>query len=137
MKYFTRYTPPPSPSFRTVGKSRTRQEFKPECDINCILAKMGAGLLAPCAAPEPVYSDLDAVPHTYEECMAVIIDANARFASLPARVRDRFGNSPQAFLEFLGNKDNREEAIKLGLIEKLAPTPAPTPAPDSKSEPNS
>ena len=118
MKFATRYTPPPSPSFQTVGKSRTRQEFKSECDINCILAKMGAGLLAPCVSPEPVYSDLDAVPRSYEECLKVIMDAQDEFAALPSKVRDYFGNDPAKMLDFLGKPENRDEAIRLGLIAK-------------------
>lgn len=116
MHFATRYRPPASPSVVTVGKSATRQEFKAECDVNTILARMGAGLVAPLAAPEPVYADLDAVPSSYEECLRLVQDADARFAALPARLRDRFGNKPDSLLSFLSDSNNREEAIKLGLI---------------------
>lgn len=125
MKFHTRYNPPPSPSFRTVGKSRTRQEFAKECDINCILAKMGAGLLAPCRAPEPVYTDLDSIPSTFEESFALINDASERFASLPSRVRAEFDNDPGKLLAFLNDKGNLEKAIDLGLVPKPAAPAAP------------
>ena len=39
---------------------------------------------------------------------------------LPAKVRARFDNDPQMFLEFVASEDNRQEAVELGLI-KLAP----------------
>lgn len=117
MKFATRYSPPQSPTVSTVGKSATRQEFRHECDINVILAKMGAGLIAPMVAPEPVYADLDGVPTTYEECLRLVMDADARFAALPARLRDRFGNKPDEMLKFLADTSNRDEAVSLGLID--------------------
>lgn len=133
MKFYTRYSPPKSPSSDTVGKSRTRQEFAAECDINNIVSRVGAGVLGPLHAPEPVYVDLDSVPQTYEESFALIQDAQARFGALPSRVRDYFHNRPENLLAFLSDESNRDKAIDLGLI----PAPAVVePAPAVKETPN-
>lgn len=125
MKFFTRYSPPKSlPSF-VGGRSMTRQEFAPDCDINRIIARVGLGTLAPLHSPEPVYTDLDAVPQDYEAAFAMIEDARSRFLALPSKVREFFRNDPGAMLSFLGDKSNREKAIELGLI-----VPPKVPSPD-------
>lgn len=117
MKFNTRYCPPASPKTSFTGKSMTRQEFAAECDINNIVARVGAGVLSPLRAPSPVYFDLDEVPQTYEESFALIEDAQERFESLPSRVRAYFDNDPAVMLAFLGDRSNRDKAIELGLIE--------------------
>lgn len=47
---------------------------------------------------------------------------------LPAKVRSRFENDPQKFLEFCSDPKNRDEAVSLGLIMS-APASAPDPDP--------
>lgn len=46
-----------------------------------------------------------------------IADKEALFGGLPARVRARFGGDPYQLLRFIENPANRDEAIKLGLID--------------------
>jgi len=37
---------------------------------------------------------------------------------LPADLRARFDNDPAQLIQFLENSDNKDEAIKLGLVNK-------------------
>ena len=43
------------------------------------------------------------------------------FEKLDVNVRKRFENNPQKLLDFLKDDDNRDEAIKLGLVERKDP----------------
>lgn len=132
MNFFTRYKPPLSPVLRPVGKSRTRQEFSAECDINYIVARVGAGVV-PLVPPEEGYVDLSQCPSDYQECLDKIHAADASFASLPSKIRDRFSNSPSRLLEFLLDEGNRAEAERLGLVKAREPV-SPSPSGDKPTE---
>lgn len=127
MVFFTYFSPPTSPVKECVGKSLARQEAKDECDINLIVARIGAGVAPALVPPEPCYADISEVPTSYDAAVAMIADASDRFLALPSRVRERFDNDPGNLLRFLGDEGNRDEAIKLGLISAPAPDPAPAP----------
>ena len=129
MEFFTKYNPPPSPVSKVSGVSRTKQEFKRECDINVLVARAVAGdLEIPPISPAVI--DATILPNSYEDAMDIVFMAQKAFSSLPSAVRDRFGNDPGALLAFLGDAANRDEAVKLGLIRpESAPAPAPAPAP--------
>lgn len=123
MDFHTRFSPPPRVVRRFVQPSRTRQEYARECDINYILARVGAGQIE-LVPPEATYADITDVPTQYEEIAGILLDADQRFAALPAKLRDRFGNDPVALIQFLGDARNRDEAVRLGLI---APGDSTTP----------
>lgn len=96
----------------------TEQEHKDECDINNILRKyQTTGLIEHVARYNGDYTDCIGVGD-YLEAQTRIIEANEMFAGLPATVRDRFSNDTSKFLEFVQNDANRDEMIKLGLIEQ-------------------
>lgn len=130
-EYPTRYSPPPSPVRDVGGKSLTRQEFKDECDINNIVARAGAGLVSLSVPAAPLFTDVSEVPSDYQECLEHLFNADEQFASLPAKVRERFENNPANLFDFLGNPENRDEAIKLGLIAAPA---EPTAAVEKQSQ---
>ena len=62
--------------------------------------------------------------------MNVVRAADENFMRLDARVRSRFNNSPQKFLEFFADPENREEAVRLGLV-----LPSPPGQQDSQATP--
>lgn len=100
--------------------SRTRQEFKDECDINFILRNyQRTGALNHFAKFGPQYGDFSSID--FHESMNVVASANTMFAELPSKVRRRFGNDPGAFLEFVQDPGNSEEMRKLGLMESPEP----------------
>lgn len=132
MTFYTKYNPPPSLPTDVGGNSRTRQEFAAECDINRIVARIGAGLAAPAVCPSPVFQDISTVPDNLQDALELVRSSNELFASLPSKVRDRFANDPSQLFAFVANASNRDEAVKLGLIPTPVTTPAPMP--DSKTE---
>lgn len=101
--------------------SRTKQEFRAECDINTIMSKYVDKGIAPVSVGVGKYGDFSGASD-FLDAQLTIKAAEEQFAALPAKVRDRFKNEPMAFLEFVSNKDNYNEARELGLlIEESAP----------------
>lgn len=97
-------------------KYTTEQNHKDECDINHIIAKYDkTGLLTHVTEMETRFGDVTGFE--YREMVDTVINANRMFDELPAKVKKRFGNDTAAFLEFFDDPDNRDEAIKLGLID--------------------
>lgn len=116
-RYEMHKRPHPGESF-DITEDATHQEFKDECDINRIMKKYNG--VVPGAVAPPSFVDVSNVG----DFLAVNIkmkEVEEDFMSLPATVRERFKNSPIALLEFVSDKANRDEAIKLGLVN--APPP--------------
>lgn len=126
MKFFTRYNPPPSPSITIKEPSLTVQAFKGECDINKILAKFRetGSLVDPLHPPtrRPMFGDFTELPD-YQGMLDQLMQADEAFMSLPAKVRDRFGNDPAKVIEFLNDEKNFDEAVKLGLCSPRSEVP--------------
>lgn len=121
----------------TTPPSMTKQEFKKECDINNILKQYSrTGMLnhVSARAAQGMYTDLpDALD--FQESLHLVRDAEARFMSLPAKLRDRFGNDPVAFLAFCADPRNLDEMRELGLARPAAEATEPAPAPAPTPEP--
>lgn len=102
-----------------------QQQFRDEADINTIMERFGrtGELIAPVRMPQ--YGDFTGVSD-YHTAMNAVIEAQTSFDALPAKVRARFDNDPGRFVEFCLDDNNRDEAVKLGLVApKVEPaTPA-------------
>lgn len=109
-------------------KSLTQQSFAEECDINTIVKRFGLDGTLPVGVRMPTYGDFSGVDD-YKSALLAIMAARDSFAQMPARVRLRFENDPQKFVEFCSDPANKEEAIKLGLVEAPAAAPAAPAAP--------
>jgi len=129
----------------SVEPSMTKQSFRDECDINTIMSRYErTGVMPESRGDAPQFGDYIS-EYSFQESMNAVIYAQQQFADLPARVRDRFGNDPANMLRFLEDDKNREEAIKLGLVQPppVDPppqrvevvNPAPPPDPDSAPKP--
>lgn len=107
--------------FETTGKSRVQQHFKRECDVNHILARYKNAMRREYLADYKGYVQGQfgdaSIACDYREACERVQQAEDAFASLPAAVRSRFNNDPAGLLDFIGNEANKEEAIKLGLID--------------------
>lgn len=106
---------------------RTQQQFKDECDINVIvrrhLANGDPGRFV--KAQVGTYGDFYEAPD-FQMAQDILVESRAQFEALPARIRDRFRNEPAELLAFVMDKDNLEEARKLGLLkDEVAPAAAP------------
>lgn len=113
--------------------TRTQQHFAEKCNINSIMAKYKkTGLLPVVTGKTPQFGDFSQV-HDYQTALHKINEAQEAFDSLPAEIRKRFDNEPAKFIEFVEDSQNKDEAIKLGLIAQPEPViakvgdPAPLP----------
>lgn len=93
-----------------------QQQHKNAVDANAIMARFEKTGLVPPIRSGGVYADVSEVGDYHASCEQVA-RAEEAFMTLPAEVRDHFDNDPGRMLEFVGNSANRDEAIKLGLIE--------------------
>lgn len=102
--------------FATVGESLTHQAAKDECDVNKIMEKyLRNGIIDHRNTYEGQYGDFTDAPETYQESLQAVMDAETMFNTLPAKIRDRFAHDPQQFIEFVGDPNNAEEMIEMGL----------------------
>lgn len=94
----------------------TEQQHKDKVDVNNIVKKYQAGGPWPVSGKQGVYADLTSITD-YQDMLESVRFAQNAFESLPAQIRDRFQNDPENMLAFLQNPANKEEAIKLGLVQ--------------------
>lgn len=106
-----------------TGESLTVQSQAADADINVIVKRMGLLGIMPDPIDPTFYADASNLPDL-RAVLEYSRDAQAKFLALPPEVRNRFHNDPAELWEFVLDKNNREEAIRIGLIEKPAPAPA-------------
>lgn len=97
-----------------LDPSKAVQDQKEEADINNIVRQFGVTGVLPQGIRTPTYDDFTGVSD-YREAVEVVREAEKNFMAMPAEIRDRFQNDPQAFLEFCGDSANLPEMRKLGL----------------------
>lgn len=106
-----------------VGESLTIQSDAIDSDINVIVARFkgGEGIMPP-PLDQADYYDTTGLPDL-REIMDIQRDALAHFNALPARIRNRFRNSPAELWDFVQDPENIDEAIALGILTKRDPEP--------------
>jgi len=112
---------------RSNKPSMTQQHHKNDADINTIVERALRSGVLPQSGKQPVYGFMPS--ETYHELIMLVDAQTQKFRSFPAKIRNRFNNDPRSFLAFLENKENRAEAIELGLIPRPEPED-PKPAPE-------
>jgi phage internal scaffolding protein len=115
--------------------SLTQQQFKEESDINTIVDRFMKSGVLPTPVNMPQYVDFEGI-FDFQTAMNAVRVADENFMRMDAKVRARFNNSPQEFLEFFANPENIPEAIRLGLAipPAVAETQVSAAEPTSKSE---
>lgn len=113
-------------SFPTKG--RTHQSFKDECDINLIVARARNSVSIPINARVPRFLDCASIPD-YRSALDTVRSAEQMFEGLSSEIRERFSNDPARLLDFLSDEKNRDEAVRLGLLN-----PKPEPAVQSATD---
>lgn len=103
------------PSTGELDVGRTQQEFAEETDINEIVRRFGLTGQLPDSPRLPQYGDFTDVTD-FSSAMLAVRKAEEGFMELPAELRARFANDPQRLMEFLADEANRDEAVKLGLV---------------------
>lgn len=107
-------------------ESLAKQSFSEECDINTIVKRFGLTGQLPQGVRMPTYEDFTEV-YDFQSAMNAIVQARESFDAMPANVRARFHNDAAEFVEFCNNEENREEAIRLGLVPPKAEPVVPAP----------
>lgn len=105
-------------------ETKTKQEFKDDVDINNIVEKFGITGEMPESFTFPDEQDFTETTD-YQSAMNVLVQARESFMELPAKVRARFDNDPQQFMEFFHDPANQDEAVRLGLATKKPEPKAP------------
>lgn len=114
----------------------TKQAFKGEADINTIMARyQSTGEMPALNEVAPQYLDASE-GFDFQSMQDKVLEARALFQQLPSRLRNRFGNEPQLFLEYVRDPGNLAEMRELGLVRDLSiyRTPAGEAAPSDESE---
>ena len=113
--------------------SLAQQNFKDESDINYIVRQFGLTGELPGQTISPQYGDFTGVLD-YHSAVNAVLAAQDEFMDLPAQMRSRFDNDPAKLIDFLQNEENREEAIKLGLVAAMPISePSETPIAEPKA----
>lgn len=97
--------------------SLTQQSFAEECDINEIVRRFGLTGEMPQSFAMPMAGDFTGISD-FHSAVNMVVQAQEEFETLPAELRKRFANDPGELIAFLGDERNREEAVKLGLVNK-------------------
>ncbi len=98
---------------------RTKQSFKDETNVNAIIQKhTRMGTLSHLEQWGGNYGDWG--DFNFQDAQNQIARANSMFEQLPSGVRNQFSNSPEKFLEYVNDPDNKDELHKR-LPELAAP----------------
>lgn len=101
------------PHYHSTQPSRTRQEFKDECDINRIMANYQiTGAINHFSKYSSSYGDFSACD--FQEAQNLVIRARKMFDELPNNVKAHV-STPEGFLAFVQNPANAEKMAELGL----------------------
>ena len=110
---------------------RTKQEFKDECDMNNIVARINKSGFVPLEAQDSlrnaVFGDATQMPSSFEQVCEIAERGDIAFMSLPALIRERFGDLSNV-LKWIEDPANLKEAQDLGLLAKSAPVVPAAPA---------
>lgn len=108
-----------------------QQQFAEECDINTIVKRFGLTGQLPTNFNPPVSGDFTGI-NDFHSAMNQVRSAQEEFMKLDGQLRYRFNNDPQRLMEFLEDSNNRDEALKLGLIQKPPEVPRSEPPAEPK-----
>ncbi|QCS36216.1 minor capsid protein [Capybara microvirus Cap1_SP_163] len=114
MSFYTQYVRPPVVVSPSGGVSMTEQQFKNDCDINNIIQRFQQGQMPCRVRSDGSYGDFSNLGD-FATNLSMVEEAKSRFQALPSALRDRFGNSPQTFFNWVLDPSNKDECIRLGL----------------------
>lgn len=97
------------------GLSRVEKGHKKECDINLLVKRYNKTGLMQQRLENGLFGNFIDV-EDYQSNLERMRDARNDFMTLPAAVRKRFKNDPGEIIDFVSDDNNKDEAIKLGLL---------------------
>lgn len=100
--------------------SRTKQSDMEAVDLNVQLAKFRkTGVMGNLRSDEPLAGDFSDIENIID-VQNRLIDLQEQFDALPAKLRSQFDHDPMQLIEWLQDENNREEAVRYGLIVETA-----------------
>lgn len=115
--------------------SLTKQSFVNECDINTIVRRFNVTGELPQGIRMPSYGDFSQV-NDFQTAMNAIAQAREAFDAMPADIRTQFRNDPAEFVDFCSKEENREAAVRMGLVPPKLETVDKTIKPDAENAPD-
>lgn len=107
--------------------SMTEQNHRTECDINVLLGRYKRTGQLPANTRIGQFMDVSAMD--FQTAMEIAALGRQAFEELPSTVRNKFGNDPRAFLEFVHDERNAPALVEMGLaVAPLARPEAPSEA---------
>lgn len=103
--------------------SLTQQHFAHDADLNVIVKRYGItdGSI-PVAPLDPrFFGDFTNAPEDLRQVLDISRQAKDMFMALPAEIRTQFQNDPALLHDWVTNPANRDEAIKMKLVEPDPP----------------
>ena len=116
------------------GRSKTKQSFAKEANINNIMAQYVKTGVLPQGQRKPMFGDFSS-GEELQSIMDRVVSAELQFSSLPSDLRNRFNNSAVSLLDYLADPQNEAEAIELGLLPGEDIEPPAEPAAEIPAEP--
>ena len=101
------------------SESKVQQHYKDKVDVNNIMKRYEKAGLTMADLPKVaagIYGDFSSAGD-YMQAALKVAQAKSSFEALPADIRARFGNDPAALIDFLSKPENKDEAIRLGLVQ--------------------
>lgn len=109
--------------------SMTQQHHAKNTNINAILRRFERTGVLPMRTAQPLQGPVPDV-ESFHDAMNTVIKGRQAFDQLPSKIREEFGNSPEAFLHAFGDETQHERLRELKLMAPLPPPPPPeTPPP--------
>lgn len=85
-------------AINTGTETLVQQHLAVDADINTIVRRFGLTREMPAGIAGGVFGDFSGI-HDYEDALAAVERAERGFMSLPADVRERFGNDPAQLIQ--------------------------------------
>jgi phage internal scaffolding protein len=95
-----------------------QQNFADECDINTIVNNFMRTGVMPDEVSRPQFGDFSGAISDYQSALNLVLAGEEAFSELPAPLRARFHNDPVEYVSFFEDPNNRDEAVRLGLVSQ-------------------
>lgn len=120
--FYTKLNVPPKKGVKFSKPSLTQQHERYETDIHNILLKHATpealALYGNGRAQKAFYGDFSELP-SFDQVMQMQARATEYFEGLPSAIRAQFQNDPTMFIKQVGNPQNAETLVKMGILEKM------------------
>lgn len=110
----------------TGTETLVQQHLAVDADINTIVRRFGLTREMPAGVAGGVFGDFSGI-YDYEDALAAVERAERGFMSLPADVRERFGNDPAQLIQLAHELPQElfEARFRSSVPEAVGATPAP------------